>query len=141
MVDVGFKVGQASPCTFEHERNEIMCFVHGDDFVASEEHNSIVWMKEQMEVKYKITTTIIGEDPELAKEGRILNRIIRWYPGRGVSYEADPRHVEAIMKATGAEEMRSVRTPLVKESAAEECTDAPWKEREADIERRKKEGS
>ena len=100
MTDSGSKTGRASPCTFQHKEKEIMCFVHEDDFVASGELKDIQWMREELEAKYEIKVTIIGEAPDLAKEGRILNRIIRWHPGRGVSYEADPRHAEEIIKST-----------------------------------------
>ena len=120
MVDIACSVGQASPCTFEQKDKGIMCFVHGDDFVASGDQRDILWMKAQLEVKYKITTTIMGEDASLAKEGRILNRIIRWHPGRGVSHEADPRHVEAIIEATGAKDMKTVTTPMTRHLITEE---------------------
>ena len=119
MVDMGFETGKASPCTFKLEEKGLMCFVHGDDFVASGELSDITWMRERPEEKYQIKVNIIGEAPELEKEGRILNRIIRWHPGRGVSYEADPRHAEEIIKATGADKLTAVRTPMVKEAATE----------------------
>ena len=69
MTDSGFETGRASPCTFQHKEKEIMCFVHGDDFVASGKLKDIQWMRKELEAKYEIKVTIIGEAPELAKEG------------------------------------------------------------------------
>ena len=135
MVEAGFQTGRASPCTFKHEEKDLMTFVHGDDFVASGELKNIVWMREKLEKKYKSKVTIIGEAPELAKEGRILNRIIRWHPGRGVSYEADPRHAEEIIKSTGADKMTGVSSPMVKENFNELDVD-----KYADIAKRKAAG-
>ena len=38
-----------------------------------------------------------GGDAGDLQEIRVLNRVIRWLPG-GITYEADPRHVEMLMK-------------------------------------------
>ena len=76
-------------------------------------------MRERLWEKYHIKVNIIGEAPEMEKEGIILNGIIRWHPGRGVSYEADSRHAEEIMKATGANKLAAVRAPMVKEATTE----------------------
>ena len=38
--------------------------------------------------------SIVGEDDDLAKEARVLNRIVRWHPRKGLTDEADPRHAE-----------------------------------------------
>ena len=119
MAEAGFETGKASPCTFKHYDHNIMCFVHGDDCVASGELGDITWMRKMLEAKYNIKVNIIGEAPELEKEGRILNRIIRWHPGRGVSYEADPRHAEEIIKSTGAADLKGARTPLIKAARTE----------------------
>ena len=44
-----------------------------------------------MRKQYELTTQPrLGPGPEDAKEGIILNRIIRWTP-EGLEYEADPR--------------------------------------------------
>ena len=47
--------------------------------------------------KYEIKKQVIGEDADLGKSGRILNRVIEW--GRdGITIEADQRHVREILK-------------------------------------------
>ena len=45
---------------------------------------------------------------------RIFNRIIRWTDA-GLRIEADPRHVENLIKEMGLEEANSVKTPGVKD--------------------------
>ena len=34
MIDIGFKVGRASPCNFYHPKLNISCTVHGGDFTS-----------------------------------------------------------------------------------------------------------
>ena len=46
---------------------------------------------------------------------RILNRIIRWTEA-GLRIEADPRHVEILIKEMGLNEANSVKTPGVKDN-------------------------
>ena len=47
--------------------------------------------------KYKIKKQVIGEDADLEKSGRILNRVVGW--GRdGITIEADQRHVKVVLQ-------------------------------------------
>ena len=39
----------------------------------------------------------LGGDAGDLSEIRVLNRVLRWLPG-GISYEADPRHVELLVQ-------------------------------------------
>ena len=45
-----------------------------------------------------------------AKEARVLNRIVRWHPRKGITYEADPRHTELISRDTGADAQDHLNT-------------------------------
>ena len=42
--------------------------------------------------KYQIKKQVSGEDPDLQKSERILNRVINWNRN-GITIEADQRHV------------------------------------------------
>ena len=42
--------------------------------------------------KYEIKKPVIGEDPDLEKSGRKLNRVVEWDLD-GITFEADQRHV------------------------------------------------
>ena len=54
-------------------------------------------MKQKME-KYELTESArLGPSCQDDKEVRVLNRVARWTP-EGVEYEADPRHVEQIVR-------------------------------------------
>lgn len=46
---------------------------------------------------------------------KVLNRIITWEGFRGITYEADPRHVEIVVEQLGLEEAKFVLTPGTKE--------------------------
>ena len=45
------------------------------------------------------------------KELKILNRIISWDGNRGITYEADPRHVEIMVEQLKLKEAKPVVTP------------------------------
>ena len=50
---------------------------------------------------------------------KILNRKLCWHDGIGISYEADQKHAEAIIRGTGASNLTSLKIPLSKESKEE----------------------
>ena len=53
---------------------------------------------------------MIGEDPDLEKSGRILNRVIKWNHN-GITIEADQRHVMEILKGLELEQANRSATP------------------------------
>ena len=59
-----------------------------------------------------------------AKEGIILNRIIRWTE-QGLEYEADPRQAEKLIAECGLGESNTCATPGVRASFAELENDSP----------------
>ncbi len=50
---------------------------------------------------WKIKSNLVGEDKDLDKQLRVLNRIVRWKPGIGLTYEPDPRHAEILIREMG----------------------------------------
>ena len=42
----------------------LKCLVHGDDFVVSGEPVDLVWMRNELESKLEINTTILGTNQE-----------------------------------------------------------------------------
>ena len=60
--------------------------------------------------KYEIKKQVIGEDPDLEKSGRILNRVIEW-DRDGTTIEADQRHVREILKDLELEAAMHSATP------------------------------
>ena len=119
MASLGFRQGRSSPVLFYHDKRDIKTLVHGDDFLSSGKPEDLAWFKGELEKKFDITTTTMGEGPGLENELKILNRKVTWHDGVGISYEADPKHVEAILRETGAGNLSSVKTPMIREDGVE----------------------
>ena len=119
--ELGFVKGDASACIFRHHLRNIVCSVHGDDFTSSGPKESLDWMKKKMEEKYELTESArLGPSCEDDKEVRVLNRIVRWTP-EGIEYEADPRHVEQIVRDLDLMGAKSVTTPGLKPTFEQAC--------------------
>ena len=67
----------------------------------------------------EINTTIHGDGPGMSKEVKILNRKLCWPDGVGISYEADRKHAEAIIREAGASNLTSLKITTSKESKEE----------------------
>ncbi len=127
MIKLGFQQGISCPNVFQHPEKDIMCSVHGDDFTSSGPATSLDWFEGAVGKEYEITIgPRLGPGPNDAKEGRALNRVIRWCDGR-LEYEADPRQVERLVAECGLTGSNSVATPGVKATfkELEEDTDLP----------------
>ena len=72
----------------------------------------------------------LGADPKDDKEGRVLNRIVRWTDD-GLEYEADPRQAEKLLQELGLEDCRVVSTPGVKQTVEQIAGDEPIPEPKA----------
>ena len=81
-------------------------------------------MEAEIQGRYEITIgPRLGPGANAAKEGRALNRVIRWCDDR-IEYEADPRQTERLIADCGLLGAKSVSTPGTRptpdELAAEE---------------------
>lgn len=114
LFDIGFKAGGASPCVFVHEGRRLKAYVHGDDFVVSGKKEDRRWLRLEMEKKYGLIVEAFGPDKDECKEVRVLNMIFRWTK-EGVQYEADPRHVEIMLKQLNIGDCKAVVTLGTKE--------------------------
>ena len=65
------------------------------------------------------THTHIGEAEHLGKHMRVLNRIVRIHPRRGITIEPDPRHAEILIRDLDGDSGRLVTTPMTKDSIKE----------------------
>ena len=110
MATLAFTIGKASPVLFCHHQRGLKCLVHGDVFVVSGEPVDLVWMRHELE------STILGDEPGMSKEVKILNRELCWHDGVGISHEADQKHAEAIIRETGASNLTSLKFTMSKES-------------------------
>ena len=129
LVDLGFRQGDACPNLFHHAERQIVASVHGDDFTSSGPSKSLDWFEKSVNERYEATVDPrLGPGPSDAKEGRVLNRIIRWKDDR-ITYEADPRQAERLVAECGLSGAASVVTPGVKPTFRELEEDVPLPER------------
>lgn len=114
MRDLGFVQGKASSVTFYHPLKRMRVVVHGDDFIISGDEGDLWWLHDELVTKYLVKMRgILGPDRGDSKEVVVLNRVLAWRDGV-FKYEADPRHVEIMLRDMGLEECKLVATPGVK---------------------------
>ena len=114
LVKMGFTQGVASPCCFYHPKWEVSLVVHGDDFTALGTTKGVENFEEGMQKAFEVKLRgRLGPDKTDEKEMRVLNRILRMTKS-GVAYEADPRHVELLVRSLSLQDGKSVATPGIK---------------------------
>ena len=114
LVDLGFIRGGASACVFRHVEKRIKTSVYGDDFTSCGPKASLDWFIAEMKQRYELSELCrLGPGPADDKEGKILNRIIRWTT-EGLEYEADPRQVEKLIRDLKLEGCNTLGTPGTK---------------------------
>ena len=116
--ECGFKTGLASPGNFEHVNRELQLTVHGDDFTVTGPTAGLQWMQRRMEQKYEIEAHYFGPESGMKDEIQILNRTLRWTK-EGITYEADQRHAEIVIKEMNMKKANAVSTPTVPEPSEE----------------------
>ena len=81
-----------------------MATVHRDDITIGGERSVVELLIKLISKKNEIQKRVMGEDANLEKIGRILNRVTTW--GRdGITIEAGQRHVTEMYKDLEVEEM------------------------------------
>ena len=114
--DLGFVKGESSPCTFHHEKRNLKTVVHGDDFFTEGPAAELRKMDEDLKKHFEMKTEMLGPDKGAGEvqEIRFLNRVLSWHD-KGISWEADPRHAEMVIKQLGLEGAQTAATPGMKE--------------------------
>jgi len=110
MTQWGFKTCKFNPCLYMHAGREMMCLVHGDDFVCVSSSANLVWLKSRLSERFEIKTKLMGLKAGESREERILNRVIR-VTEEGWEYEADQRHADLIIKESGAASLSPLSHP------------------------------
>ena len=102
----------ACPCVWRgHTKGEdIIATVHCDDITIDGERSAVESFIRKISKKYEVKKQVIGEDPDLEKSGRILNRVIKWNHN-GITIEADQRHARAILKGLELGQANRSATP------------------------------
>ena len=84
--------------------------LHGDDVAAVGPEGALEKLKDVLAGKYKVKTEVLGGGRADKLEVRILNRVVQWR-SEGIMLEADPRHIEVIVKDFGLERGNDAATP------------------------------
>ena len=101
MVELGFEQGVACPCVFWHNARSLVGSVHGDDSTTAGAKADLDCFESELEAKYELRKGgRIGPGQSDDKEGRVLNRVVRWTDD-GLEREADPRQAEKFIDAIG----------------------------------------
>ena len=121
--DMGMVRGISSACVFRHPDRGLMCSVHGDDFTTVGPKKHLDWFKSEFMKRYEFKEAArLGPGPNDDKEGRVLNRVVRW-TASGLTYEADPRQSEKLIRELGMEGSKAVSTPVTKRTVEEVSRD------------------
>jgi hypothetical protein len=120
LVSAGFRRGISAPTAFWHPLIDVSIVVHGDDFTALGPETELRALESQMKSWCEAKTRgMLGPDPGDDKEIKILNRKVVW-GDRVITYEADGRNVESILKSMGLDaESKGLDAPIVVETPRE----------------------
>lgn len=87
--------------------------IHVDDFLIIGDIEEAIWFEDHLQKQFEISTTIIGQD--FVKTAAYLNRLITWTEG-GIEVEADPEHVDVVLRYWGIGNCNGHETPVASES-------------------------
>ena len=108
--------GKAWPALFFHEGEDLRFLVHGDDFVCLGDEQAHQFLMKVLDEKFEYRVDgSIGPGALEKNSMTVLNRIISYDHATGeVTYEADPRHAEHIVKSLKLEGSKRVSSPAEK---------------------------
>ena len=135
MEKLEFEQGKSSPCLYFHQARNILCSVHGDDFMILSTHVDALCLRDQLAKEWTVETRGIMAPPGSGISGAIqqlsvLNRLVTWTQN-GLELEADPRHVDIVLQESGLSSGSSVTSPLVKLKAMDETDDEALSDEDA----------
>ena len=88
--------------------------MHGDDFTSTGTEEQLKWLETTFLQNFEIKTEYLGPREDQLQEIRVLNRVICWTKD-GLTYEADQRHAEILVKELELENAKPVTTPGARE--------------------------
>ena len=71
-------------------------------------------MEARLTEEYQLKSELMGPDEGQVRELKLLNRILTWTDA-GIQWEADPRHVEMLVKQLGLAEAKVLNIPMPKD--------------------------
>ena len=101
LVNAQFQPGRASSVTLYNQETDIRMILHEDDFIIEGVDADLWWVHDLLAAKYLVKMRgVLGPDLGDQTEVVVLNRVLSWMGGE-FKYEADPRHVEKMLKDMG----------------------------------------
>lgn len=94
-------------------------------FVSTGRISDLLLVNELLAKTYKISSTRIGPG-DLEKTAHVLNRIVTWIDGQGITSVADERHVKVMVEKLDCGKNSKLKVPMEKVKAEDDAT----KERE-----------
>ena len=107
---MGFARGLASPRCYRHQKRDLVCVVHGDDFFVVARGAGRQYFEKIIRAAYEVKISISGPSAEDEKELRVLGRVLTFLPDC-VTLEAGPRLHESVIQQLGLSEAKAVGTP------------------------------
>lgn len=114
----GYERCASDSCAYYHAVYDLAMMIHGDDSMIEGEKPELMKHKNFAVENFECNEpTLIGLDPGLAKEGKMLGRRI-WVDDHGWHFEGDEKHVRRFLEITGlaAERTKPAPTPGTTES-------------------------
>ena len=110
-----FEQGCFSACVYRHKAKRLWYFVHGDDYVGLGMETDLEWYRKEVSQRFIIKRTgYLGPAAHHKLEITILNRVLTWRVadaakglGEMITYEADQRHADILMRDYGLEPGKS----------------------------------
>ena len=104
LIAAGFTRGKISPCCFFHAGRQISVVCHGDDFSAPGTKADLDWYRDMSGKAFEI-----GDCKMLGDEAGEISEVMKLH-SHGLTLEADPRHIELLVRSLNLAECRKVPT-------------------------------
>lgn len=118
-LDHGFTQGLSSPVIYVNALRSLYVSVHGDDITSLGPEASLNWLRDAIMTRYEIKYGgMLGPDREDLKDVSILNRLVSFEDSH-TTYEADPRHVQILLRELGVAGAKPVSSPGVAQQSFE----------------------
>ncbi|CAK9049785.1 Retrovirus-related Pol polyprotein from transposon TNT 1-94 [Includes: Protease [Durusdinium trenchii] len=123
----GIQAGTAWPSIFYDTQSDARFLVHGDDFLILGDEDAQERIATILAKKFEFRVDgCVGPEESDGTVMSVLNRILEYNKSTGtLTYEADPRHAEIIVKQLQLEGAREVSTPSVKQTGEEAFVETP----------------
>ena len=118
-----FTPGIGSPFFFVNLVRDLRVTIHGDDITALGSEADLWWLKTQLETRYELKFGAMpGGDDGDVRDAMVLNRLIHFdVEAQETTREADPKHVQILVRELGLTDAKTVTCPGVNKKDDEQA--------------------